>query len=176
MKWKQIKKKVLCFWFGWMELVEWRQMELLLPPLNSKNSNYGIMGYKFSAQQLFNHSTTFHSTLISLFVHQLSLASWKTIGVCSSRSGVVWWIGQNWWNGKEKLSFLWNGIQLRQRAAPAAITHQQANPIKRRQQSTPTINCFRSLFGLFVFLALLAEIKNNKIIITVIRCWFILGW
>ena len=34
---------------------------------------------------------------------------------------------------------------------------QQSNPIKRRQQSTPSINWFRSLFGLFVFLDYVVE-------------------
>ena len=71
-KWNESKSKRKFFVFG---LVEWNWLNedkwscCFLHWISfhyiSFNSYSGMNGYKFSAQQLFNHSTTFHSTLIN---------------------------------------------------------------------------------------------------------------
>ena len=77
------------------------------------HSSYsGMNGYKFSAQQLFNHSTTFHSTLISILPSLL-------------------FIKQSMGKQHEMEFFLkeWNEVDARQRGASA---HNQPNQERKR--------------------------------------------
>ena len=128
-----------------MKLICW-----LPPPLNSKNSNYGVKGY-----EVFGQSTHYIHSLPSLF--QLSLIKTnERVGVCSF--GVERWMNK----GCEMEWSQLHGMESSRVRGPAAITHNNSNQIKRRQQSTPSINWFRSLFGLFVFLELMWKRINKK--------------
>ena len=90
--WKK-NESLICF--CWMKEKKWSELWMLPPPLNSMNSNYGVMGYEFVAQlftqlhfNLFHSLTLFNTNQLNKLIKQRELQS-------SSINWCVWWDGMD---------------------------------------------------------------------------------